>query len=752
MTIEPEETPSSLLKKGDDLVAAGELDGALAVFEEIDRRFAATDPDTRKILGLARIRIVEASSEKGITLSDKGLFAETITLCEEIARRFGEDDNPDVRKAVVGKRRETTQALYEKSRSLQEMGRLDAAVALYAQIARCFAADDDPDVRGVVARALIRKDEVENARKTPVPPEIETPEIPPQEDSASPEPEPLQAEDSAPKPAPAQEDDPFPEPDLPQADSFPEDHRPWELSKKAKRWLIAALCALPLCTLVYIHHVEQKLAGFLARGEALVLEGRISEAESVYDEAWQQTGRHARIDTSFAQTLVARGEMLKQQGKSEEALAIYDKVIERHEDQDGADIRQAVDEAMFGKADILLEKEERKKALAVYDALENRYYGDTAKARASKGMILHREMDLIQQGVFDEAATFFENSEEKAGPTVQTIAATALFCKAHALRRQGEEMGAEAIYGEIERRFEGKDHHMVSLAQEQVREMKTPQGSNKKNPCNREQIEDCFCRDEGGNIKEGIARTILFAGASIVNGPRHKMTERYLLEKAMENFTEVDDYFSKEDNPRIRESVANALGLRSIARVLMNENSPLAPYRIMDSIRDDEEVIRRYGKDTDPEVRQVVAQTRVIMSTYLTARGRQKEALAALDEVLQEYEEDKRPEIQEIVIRAFLEKAAAQEKDNQLEEALATLDKIVQRYGKTSEPWMVPVLANAYFKKGEILRRQERCTDAATAYEMATNASRSNPLASNWRRKAKDALDALDTTCGAARK
>ncbi|MDR2637852.1 MAG: tetratricopeptide repeat protein [Zoogloeaceae bacterium] len=752
MTTEQEETPSSLLKRGDELAATGELEGALAVFEEIDRRFAATDPDTRKILGLARIRIVEASGEKGFALADKGLFAETIALCEEIARRFGHDDNPEVRKAVVGKRRETTQALYEKSRALQEMGRLDASIALYAQIAHCFATDDDPDVRGVVARALLHKDEAESARKTPVPPETKTPEIPPREDSpSSPEPEPSQEEDASPEPAPAQEDAPLPEPDLPQADSFREVRRPQALSKRAKRWLIAALCALPLCTLVYLYQVEQKLAGFLARGEALVLAGRIDEAESVYDEARRQTGRHARIDTSFVQTLVARGEMLKQQGKSEEAFAIYDKAIEGHEQQSDADIYQAVNEAMFGKADILLEKEEHKKALAVYDALEERY-DDRARARELKGMILHREMDSIQQGVFDEAATFFENSEEKAGPTVQTIAATALFCKAHALRRQGEEMGAEAIYGEIERRFAGNDHHMVSLAQEQAREMKTPQGRNEKSSCDQERIEDCFCRDEGGNVKEGIAKTILFAGASIVNGPRHKMMERYLLEKAMKNFTEVDDYFNKEDNPRIRESVANALGLRSIARILLNENYSLSSYRIMDSIRDDEEVIRRYGKDTDPAVRQVVAQTRVIMSTYLTARGRQKEALAALEEVIREYEEDERPEIQEIVLRAFLEKATAQEKDGQLEEALATLDKIAQHYDRSLNPWAGQALANALFKKGEILGKQKQCKDAAAAYEMAINASRSNPLASDWRRKAKDALDALDTTCGTTRK
>jgi tetratricopeptide (TPR) repeat protein len=662
-----EETPFSLLKKGEDLAAAGELDCALAVFEEIGR-FNATDPDAWKTQGVARLRIVEASCEKGMVLADNGLFAETIALCEEIARRFGHDDNPDVRKAVVGKRQETTQALYEKSRALQEMGRLDEAVALYAQIAHCFAADDDPDVRGVVARALIRKDEAERARETLLlPPETETPEIPPQE-SPSPEPEPLQAEDSSPEPL--QAEDSLPEPDLPQADFFTGDRHPRNLSKNAKRGLIVALCVLPLCILAYEKYAEQKIAGFLAKGETLVLAGRISEAEAVYAEARQQTGRHARIDTAFVRTLATRGKILKQQGKSEEALAIYDKAIEAHKDRSDAETRLVVDEAMFSKADILLEKEERKKALAVYDALEHRY-GDSARASALKEMILHQEMDLIQQGVFDEAATFFENFVEEADPTVQTIAATALFCKAHALRRQDEEMGAEAIYGEIERRFDGR---MDSLAREQVREMETPQGSNKKNPCNRERIEDCFCRDEGGNIKEGIARTLLLAGASIVNDHRQivddnlqKMTERHKIKKAIRIFTEVDNYFGKEDNPRIRESVANALGLRSIARVLLGKSykdSSFTSYQVAEGIKDNEEVIRRYDKDMDPAVRQVVAQARVIMSAYLTAQGRQTEALAALDEVIQEYNEDKRPEILEIVVRAFQEKAAAQEKDD----------------------------------------------------------------------------------------
>ena len=87
---------------------------------------------------------------KGLTLNKQGKYAKAISVCEELDRRFGQDEVPEVRKAVV-------QGLCNKGLSLSMLKKSEEAVVVYDEIDTRFGLDESPGVREQVANALCGK-------------------------------------------------------------------------------------------------------------------------------------------------------------------------------------------------------------------------------------------------------------------------------------------------------------------------------------------------------------------------------------------------------------------------------------------------------------------------------------------------------------------------------------------------------------------------------------------------------------------
>ena len=84
---------------------------------------------------------------KGKTLKEQGKPEAAIAVWDEVVRRFGKDTSLLMRGAVAG-------ALLNKGESLEKRRKYDAAIAVCEEIERRFGADENPLMREKVATAL----------------------------------------------------------------------------------------------------------------------------------------------------------------------------------------------------------------------------------------------------------------------------------------------------------------------------------------------------------------------------------------------------------------------------------------------------------------------------------------------------------------------------------------------------------------------------------------------------------------------
>ncbi|MDR1889835.1 MAG: tetratricopeptide repeat protein, partial [Zoogloeaceae bacterium] len=136
-----------------------QFEAASAVLEEVARRFGKDD-NLR-----ARRWAAEALLKKGEILHDCGQFEAAIAALEEVARRFGKDDSPEIRV-------EAAVALIGKGGLLSERGQFNEAIAAWEELDRRFGKDDSPEIRELAAMALRAADEL---RKQASPPTVEQP-------------------------------------------------------------------------------------------------------------------------------------------------------------------------------------------------------------------------------------------------------------------------------------------------------------------------------------------------------------------------------------------------------------------------------------------------------------------------------------------------------------------------------------------------------------------------------------------------
>jgi len=145
---ESEQAALALISKGVTLWQQGNAGEAIAVYDEIERRFGRdTAPGVRE-------QVAKALFNKGVTLRQQKKTEEAIAVYDDIVRRFGKNTSPGVRKQVA-------KALNNKGFALLQQGKVEEAVAVYDAVERRFGKDASPDVREQVARAFVNKVSVE---------------------------------------------------------------------------------------------------------------------------------------------------------------------------------------------------------------------------------------------------------------------------------------------------------------------------------------------------------------------------------------------------------------------------------------------------------------------------------------------------------------------------------------------------------------------------------------------------------------
>ncbi len=141
---DPEQVSQYLFAKG---VTLGQLDkplDAIAVYDELDRRFGAdTTPAVRE-------QVAKGLVSKGVRFGQLDKLLDAIAVCDELDRRFSADTTPAVREQVA-------KGLFSKGATLGKLDKPLDAIAVYDELDRRFGADTTPAVRNQVAMGLVNK-------------------------------------------------------------------------------------------------------------------------------------------------------------------------------------------------------------------------------------------------------------------------------------------------------------------------------------------------------------------------------------------------------------------------------------------------------------------------------------------------------------------------------------------------------------------------------------------------------------------
>jgi tetratricopeptide (TPR) repeat protein len=155
---------AALFAKSVILREQGKIGEAIAVLDDFDRHFGEDDaPGARELVLVALVAKSEMLGGQGgvspflhyvskreVTEEEAG---QALAVHDEIDRRFGRDDAPSMRALVAD-------ALNGKARMLREWGRREEAIAVYDDIIRRFGEDDAPGAHEEVSLARLCKGEI----------------------------------------------------------------------------------------------------------------------------------------------------------------------------------------------------------------------------------------------------------------------------------------------------------------------------------------------------------------------------------------------------------------------------------------------------------------------------------------------------------------------------------------------------------------------------------------------------------------
>ncbi len=131
---------TDLLRKALALAERGQLEDAVATWDEVVRRFRESDSPT-----LHR-EVVAAMVRRGHALIALNRHGEALEACDEVLERFGKSDSPTLHREVAA-------AMVGRGHALIALDRVDEAISTWGAVVERFGADDRPGLLTMVANA-----------------------------------------------------------------------------------------------------------------------------------------------------------------------------------------------------------------------------------------------------------------------------------------------------------------------------------------------------------------------------------------------------------------------------------------------------------------------------------------------------------------------------------------------------------------------------------------------------------------------
>lgn len=152
-----------------------------------------------------------------------------------------------------------------------------------------------------------------------------------------------------------------------------------------------------------------------------------------------------------------------------------------------------------------------------------------------------------------------------------------------------------------------------------------------------------------------------------------------------------------------------------LARAMAEDVQRLAnSQRLRDTLVAADEMVERFGDDTDPRIRASVGLARSLAAVLLMGAGQLNEAAALFDEVVRT-SGDGTPELDRLAVAALATRARALARLGRTDEALGALDELERR---GVDPGSIPdTVAEVLFARGLALRLAGKPDEAMASHE-----------------------------------
>ena len=725
----------ALLNRGVILQSLGHIPDAVAVFDELLRRFSKVKATTMERLTRPewlqgsgqddphkkelRVQVSWALLNKATALGTLGRTQDSLGTYDELLRRFaglrgaatggltrpgwlkgtqtaGPVTDPDVREQVAW-------ALFNKGVTLGGLGRTQEALRTYNELLARFAESREPDVREQVSRAVLNTGVLEatvQERMARAPASQGTT---------------LGTLGSAQDPS----------------GYFDQAVKPVQHSTTSE---------IP----------ADSVSALMGRGVAL---GNVEEAIAVYDEVIARFGSSTEVQVRkyVAEAMVNQGEVLESLGGKQAAIEVYNEIIRRFGEAWEPALREQVGRALLkmetlgavptqpvapepvahqpavqddGKTLGTLGQTQEKLSPGEY-ATETDLPHEAAQALVAKGVALGTAQEALE--VFDEVISRFgaamevEVCQQVAEAMVHKAASLGTLglttdaievcdevisrfgqAQQTVLRKQvAEAVAKKEVFEAIVRGLQGE--HEKRGAQEQTERRKTEERAAQEAQEKRKAQEQAEKEaEEKRKAEEQAAREAEEKGKAEEEAqkeaqrrePRELIEKGVALgstEKAIAVYDEVVSRFQEVMDLEVRELVADALFKKGLTLGALG--------RMEDAIEACDEVMNLFGNAIDISLKVHVGGALVIKEVALASLGHMEAVVEVCDEVMGRFGEASHEGLLKQVMETLSNKAVALKSLGRMEEVVQVCDEVMDRFGEASDSAMREKVAGALFHK-----------------------------------------------------
>ena len=592
-TADLEQVSLALVNKGKALGRLGRAEEALTVLDDVVRRFGVNNGEGHSLA------VATALAGKGGMLSNLDRHTEALAAWDEVARRFGNSRVPALEALVAN-------ALVGTAVALNTMNRHGEALEACDEVLERFGKSGSPALHGEVAAAMVgrghalialnRVDEAINAWGAVV-------ERFGRSDS-------LRIVEQV-------------------ASALANIGTALFQSGRLEEALTAFDGVVQSYTANDAPILREVVARcFVNRGNVLAALKRETEALASWEEAIRgfEAGGSPEAAEPFCNALMNRAAALHHAGRPVEALELWGDVVERFEGDNRPGLLTMVANAQTNRGAMLEQLGQCEEALAVWQQVEERF-GDSDVpewvALVARSFV-HQSANLFDLNRTEEALATCDRAVDRFGesvvPAVVEAVAGILLNKGIVLVTSHRNEEALAVWDEIERRFGNSDEPAIS---------------------------------------KQVASALVSKGATLAQINR--------AEDAVGVWSDVVRRFGEGDASLYHEEIATAVLNRVAVLGLLN--------RPDEALEACDEALRRFGSSEELYGAEAVAQTLVIKGALQVGVDRTEEGFAAWDEVVRRFEASDVPALRDAAESALCRRGQHELTEGRARTAVAFLDR-----------------------------------------------------------------------------